>query len=88
MKTRQEPFRRLPFESIAEKHPHRYFESRGTNVDLESAHFGIHRAHVREMGTGTPLLLIHGLMTTSYSWRFVPEAGATFSDAGSSACHR
>jgi pimeloyl-ACP methyl ester carboxylesterase len=65
------PFRRLPFESIVEKHPHRYFESQGRMLDLESAHFGIHRVHVREMGSGPPLLLIHGLMTTSYSWRFV-----------------
>ena len=27
------------------------------------------------------------LRPTSYSWRFVPEAGKTFTDAGSSACH-
>jgi hypothetical protein len=23
----------------------------------------------------------------SYSWRFVPEAGATFTDSGSARCH-
>ena len=27
------------------------------------------------------------LRATSYSWRFVPEAGATFSDSGSATCH-
>ncbi|MCA1587195.1 MAG: metallophosphoesterase [Chloroflexi bacterium] len=27
------------------------------------------------------------LKATSYEWRFVPEAGQTFSDAGSAACH-
>lgn len=27
------------------------------------------------------------LKATSYDWRFVPEAGRTFSDAGSAACH-
>jgi hypothetical protein len=28
------------------------------------------------------------LRPTSYDWRFVPEAGKTFADAGSQACHR
>ena len=66
-----QPFQRLPFETIADRHPHPYFEAMEKSVALESAHFGAHRVHVREMGTGAPLLLIHGLMTTSYSWRFV-----------------
>jgi pimeloyl-ACP methyl ester carboxylesterase len=68
-----EPFRRLPFADVPErpKKPHAYFESSARTIDLESAHFGKHAVHVREMGTGTPLLLIHGLMTTSYSWRYV-----------------
>ena len=29
-------------------------------------------------------LLLHA---TSYDWRFVPEAGKTFTDSGSTACH-
>jgi acid phosphatase type 7 len=28
------------------------------------------------------------LYPTSYAWRFVPEAGKTFADSGSTACHR
>ena len=31
------------------------------------------RIHVRVFGTGPPLLLIHGLMTSSYSWRYAFE---------------
>jgi pimeloyl-ACP methyl ester carboxylesterase len=31
------------------------------------------RAHVRVHGSGPPLLLVHGLMTSSYSWRYVLE---------------
>jgi hypothetical protein len=27
------------------------------------------------------------LQPTTYTWQFVPEAGRTFSDAGSQACH-
>lgn len=65
------PFARLPFEAIADRHAHAYFASSEKIIELESAHFGAHRVHVREMGAGAPLLLIHGLMTTSYSWRFV-----------------
>jgi len=38
---------------------------------VSSAHFGRLKIHVRELGEGEPLLLIHGLMTTSYSWRYV-----------------
>lgn len=29
------------------------------------------RVHVRRHGSGPPLLLVHGLMTSSYSWRYV-----------------
>ncbi len=31
------------------------------------------RAHVRVHGSGPALLLVHGLMTSSYSWRYVLE---------------
>jgi len=35
--------------------------------------------HVREWGAGPPLLLVHGLMTSSYSWRYVlEELGSRF----------
>jgi pimeloyl-ACP methyl ester carboxylesterase len=38
---------------------------------VPSAHFGPTRIHVRELGEGPPLLLVHGLMTTGYSFRYV-----------------
>lgn len=40
-------------------------------VDVRSEAFGEVTVHYRELGSGPPLLLIHGLMTTSYSWRYV-----------------
>jgi pimeloyl-ACP methyl ester carboxylesterase len=41
---------------------------------MESAGLGTLRVHYRTYGSsGPPLLLIHGLMTTSYSWRYVFE---------------
>jgi pimeloyl-ACP methyl ester carboxylesterase len=37
------------------------------------------RTHVRVFGAGPPLLLVHGFMTSSYSWRYVlPTLGARF----------
>ncbi|HEY8039078.1 MAG TPA: alpha/beta hydrolase [Polyangiaceae bacterium] len=38
---------------------------------MRSRPFGELRVHYREHGDGPPLLLVHGLMTTSYSWRYV-----------------
>jgi len=38
---------------------------------MDSGGFGRVRIHYRTLGSGSPLLLIHGLMTTSYSWRYV-----------------
>jgi pimeloyl-ACP methyl ester carboxylesterase len=68
-----EPFRRQPFDSIPDlpRRPHAYFASAGREIELASGHFGAHRVHYREQGSGPPLLLIHGLMTSSYSWRYV-----------------
>jgi pimeloyl-ACP methyl ester carboxylesterase len=75
------PFQRGRFDDLPEKprRPHRYFESRGAEVRVESAHFGPVAVHYREVGQGPPLLLVHGLMTTSYSWRYVlDELGREF----------
>jgi hypothetical protein len=42
-------------------------------------------SEVRESQTyGVLQLTLHA---QSYDWRFVPEAGATFADSGSAACH-
>jgi pimeloyl-ACP methyl ester carboxylesterase len=45
-------------------------------VDVSSQHFGDVTVHYRELAQSSdaePLLLVHGLMTTSYSWRYVIE---------------
>lgn len=51
--------------------PHPYFSSAARTVEVDSAHFGRVAVHVRVHGDGPPLLLVHGLMTSSYSWRYV-----------------
>lgn len=49
------------------------------DVSLETSAFGRVRLHVRFAGKGPPLLLVHGLMTSSYSFRYVlPLLGAHF----------
>ena len=69
------PFRRLRFEDIPEEPriAHGYFKSEAHETQVESAHFGKHLIHWREWGSGPPLLLVHGLMTSSYSWRYLFE---------------
>jgi pimeloyl-ACP methyl ester carboxylesterase len=69
------PFQPLPFEELPElpPRPHGYFRMRIGEIELDSSAFGRHRVHVRELGSGPPLLLVHGLMTTGYSWRYVVE---------------
>lgn len=67
------PFRRLPFAELptVPRLPHDYARMRAVDVTVRSRPFGTMRAHVRELGDGPPLLLVHGLMTSSYSWRYV-----------------
>jgi pimeloyl-ACP methyl ester carboxylesterase len=67
------PFDRLPFSSLPQ-HPiraHPYYSSIGHQLEMDSAALGPLRIHYRTYGSGPPLLLIHGVMTTSYSWRYV-----------------
>ncbi len=67
------PFEQQPFSTLPElprrEHPYVGLEPRF--VTVPSSHFGDVDVHYRELGSGPPLLLIHGLMTTSYSWRYV-----------------
>jgi len=51
--------------------PHDFARTRGVDVEIRSRPFGTMKAHYREIGDGPPLLLVHGLMTSSYSWRYV-----------------
>jgi len=65
------------FEDLPERPrlPHPYFAAETTTVVVESAPCGPIATRVVSYGPrdAPPLLLIHGLMTTSYSWRYVLE---------------
>jgi pimeloyl-ACP methyl ester carboxylesterase len=53
--------------------PHGYAATQAHELIMDSRAFGPMRVHYRELGDGPALLLIHGLMTSSYSWRYVAE---------------
>ena len=58
---------------------HGYALTEVRRVAVPSAHFGPISVAVRVCGSGPPLLLVHGLMTSAYSWRYVFETlGAHF----------
>ncbi len=65
----------MPFQELPElpRLPHGYDATRSRRVTVDSVPFGRHEIHLRELGSGPPLLLIHGLMTSSYSFRYVFE---------------
>lgn len=67
------PFRQLPFEQVPEVPvvPHRWAETTQRDVTIRTADLGACRIAVRELGDGPPLVLIHGLMTASYSFRYL-----------------
>lgn len=67
------PFAQLPFRDVPERPRlhHGYFETAAETVDVVSPLLGRVRTHVRRHGQGRPLLLVHGFMTSSYSWRYV-----------------
>ena len=67
------PFQQLDFERLPEKpsRPHKYFDTEAHEQDLQTQSFGKMKVHYRKAGQGPPLLLIHGLMTSSYSWRYL-----------------
>ena len=49
--------------------------------------FGTIRANSQTRNSDTNGVLKLALHASSYDWRFVPEAGKTFSDSGSDSCH-
>lgn len=71
------PFCRGPFDALPEhpRLPHPYGDAAKQDVEVESTAFGSVRTRVVTYGreTAPPLLLVHGLMTSSYSWRYLLE---------------
>jgi pimeloyl-ACP methyl ester carboxylesterase len=70
-----EPFARGPFESLPARPrvPHPYYELRRERLEVATTQLGRVSTHVTVHGSGPPLLLVHGLMTSSYSFRYVFE---------------
>jgi len=69
------PFRRGRFEELPSEptRAHGLARAEAKRVRVESQPFGSIEVHYLEHGSGPPLLLVHGLMTSSYSWRYVIE---------------
>jgi pimeloyl-ACP methyl ester carboxylesterase len=72
---RNTPFAQGRFEDLPERPrlAHRYYDGETSTVVVASKPFGEIATHVVSYGPrdAPPLLLIHGLMTTSYSWRYM-----------------
>ena len=73
----RKPFEQLRYEQLPlrPRIPHRYFDAEHEDVTVMSQPFG--RVRIRVVSRGPrdapPLLLVHGLMTSSYSWRYLFE---------------
>ena len=71
----KQPFSQGRYSDLPEKprRSHRYFELESREVTIASDAFGPLRTHVRFAGPAgaPPMLLVHGLMTSSYSFRYV-----------------
>ncbi|HTL34648.1 MAG TPA: alpha/beta hydrolase [Kofleriaceae bacterium] len=71
------PFRPVPFEQVPDKPvvPHRWAEATRRDITIRTDELGEVRVAVREYGPkdASPLLLVHGMGTASYSWRYMLE---------------
>jgi pimeloyl-ACP methyl ester carboxylesterase len=67
------PFHRGRYEDLpdAPRRPHGYMSAPRRTVHVRSQAFGQVDLNVVVLGSGPPLLLLHGLMTSGYSWRYV-----------------
>lgn len=67
------PFRRGRFEDLpaTPRVPHPFADTKLERVAVTTDELGTCTAAVRTYGSGPPLFLVHGLMTSSYSWRHV-----------------
>ena len=70
-----EPFEQLPYDALPERpwRPHPFHEAETADVVVDSQPFGRRKTRVTSYGPpgAPPLLLVHGIMTTGYSWRYV-----------------
>lgn len=68
-----EPFCQLRFEDVPDVPavPHRWNESVRRDITIEHEGLPRTRIAVHEFGEGPPLLLVHGLMTAGYSFRYL-----------------
>ncbi len=64
------PFQQLRFDEIPARptRPHPYFEASAREVTTTSRGLGTLGIHVREAGSGPPLLLVHGLILSGIRW--------------------
>lgn len=69
------PFDQLPFDELPDqpRRPHGYASTEACRLEVSTPSLGTLETHYRRLGAGPPLLLVHGLMTSSYSWRYVFE---------------
>src|SRR5438270_777513 len=67
------PFAQIPFDALPREptRAHRFFELEEKRITVRCEPFGAVSVSYRETGEGEPLLLVHGLMTTGYSWRYL-----------------
>lgn len=71
--TDRKPFQQIPFSRLPDKptRPHDFDRTESRRVDVVTGALGEVDTHYRVHGDGPPLLLVHGLMTSNYSWRYV-----------------
>jgi pimeloyl-ACP methyl ester carboxylesterase len=69
------PFQQLRFEDVPEAPAvsHRWADVVERDVAIETEGLGRCRIRVYELGSGPPLVLVHGLMTHGYSFRYLLE---------------
>lgn len=69
------PFHQLRFEDVPDEPrvPHRWTDAKREDISIETAELGSTRIAVRTYGMGPPLLLVHGFMTSGYSYRYLLE---------------
>src|SRR4051812_8354719 len=69
------PFRQVPFARVPEQPriPHLWAQATRRDVTIRTDELGTCRIAVREYGAGPPLVLVHGLMNPSYSFRYLLE---------------